>query len=297
MLEAAGSDTTGCLRRWPRRRGERAVVQSSWQNDVPALDMWKAPVEYVDWHRDELVIRAFLINSNIGMTAWFEECWREAEQHANTIFDPDIHDAALVYDTFTDNAAMDPAEYFWQLSAAVVKDACALYEVLLEQLPRRALAHRGLRLVKLSTEDSWRRGECSLFYRHYFGLEVMPIPVNDVLWMRDKLAHLRDELRTPQGLQDFLSRLHRLGVTGPATDAEKALPLSDDEPFLQGVALSQMATWKVLDIVRKQANTVASGMFSYTHGDASTPHLDALAAGTPLRVKNLPINNLVAHAR
>lgn len=246
----------------------------------------KSTTTYSEWHFNEIELRGFLVTSNLGMKSWFETQFTAAEAKAIEVFNPDLHDDSLAYDLFLEKTAIDPNDYWWQLSAAVIKDACALLEVFLERSADRVLATHGAGLRKLETEDSWKWYECESFYQDYMGLDVRPAGINDIIWIRNKLTHLRDELRTDKGLAEFDEVIKRLGVDGDPTDEETALGLVSHEPYtIRGVHLTQVQTWRILNLLRKHVDGLGAALHSYQYGLTSSKHLKALDHGLPLETK------------
>lgn len=254
------------------------------------LDSQTVSAEYVYWQMDELKIRGFLKATNHAMGAWLDAQWEAAESHASEIFDPDYHDAGLVAEVYEDRVGVWPPDYFWQLSAAVVKDAVALYEVFLEQLANVVLRRAGAQLATMNTEDSWKWAECEAFYRHYVGVDVRPPDVVAVLWIRNKLAHLRDELRTEAGHAEFAAHIEALGLGNPITPEEAALGLVEHRPYMaHGAHLTQLQTWRLLDIIADQVGVVARAAFPYLYRRQTNGYLEALGAGAPIGVKDLSV--------
>lgn len=262
---------------------------------VNYLDAHDVSAEYSYWRFDEVEVRSFLVATNHGMGDWLDAKWKEAEERAEDIFDPDRHDGGLVAELFEDAVGVWPSDYFWQLSSAVVKDACALYEVFLERMANAVLHRHGGRLSKLDSEDSWKWPECRLFYQNYIGVDVTPPAIESVLWVRNKLTHLRDELRTPAGLAEFQDRLGTLNIHHLRTPDEVALRLVGHEPYTaKGVALSQLETLRILDLLADQVASVALVAFSYDYGGATNPFLDAIRAKSPLPLRGFPTAKLIA---
>lgn len=260
---------------------------------VTYLDSHSVSAEYVFWQMEEQKVRAFLLTTNRGMDAWLSDQWDAAEARANEIFDPEVHDGGLVAEIYEDRISVWPTDYFWQLSSAVVKDAVALYEIFLEVLADQVLHCTGHRLSTLDTEDSWRWPECKSFYTHYVGVDVAPNDIEGVLWIRNKLAHLRDELRTETGRAEFASRVEQLGLGGPETAEEQPLGLVDHAPYMtRGVFLTQLQTWRLLDLIAVQVGKVALAAFPFIYGRQTSAYLEALRLGTPIAAQYLTVKQI-----
>jgi hypothetical protein len=233
---------------------------------ITYLDSHSVSADYVFWQQEEEKIRAFLRTTNRGMDVWLREQWDAAEGRADAIFNPDYHDAGLVAELYQDQIGVWPADYFWQLSAAVIKDAVALYEVFLETLASQVLGRAGHLLATLNTEDSWRWPECRAFYTHYVGVDIAPPPIEAVLWIRNKLAHLRDGLRTDAGRQELRGHIDAVSLNAPITDEERALGLVEHRPYMaDGVVLTQLQTWRLLDVIAEHVGVVALAAFPYLY--------------------------------
>lgn len=262
---------------------------------VQYLDSHAVSAEYSYWRLDEAEVRSFLVATNRGMGAWLDAKWTEAKDRAEAIFDPDMHDGGLVAELFEDAVGVWPSDYFWQLSSAVIKDACALYEVFLERMANAVLHRHGGRLTNLDSEDSWKWRECRLFYQNYIGIDVTPPAIESILWVRNKLTHLRDELRTPAGLAEFQTRLATLNVHHLRTPEEVALGLVSHQPYAaKGVALSQLETLRILDLLADQVASVALAAFKYDYGGATNCFLDAIRAKSPRALNGFPTARLIA---
>lgn len=245
-------------------------------------DWTTVPSQYVAWRTDYDAVRRFLINTNVGMSAWLDTQWSTASAEADRRFDPDQHDAGLVAEIFEETVGLWPDDYFWQLSSAVVKDSCTLFEVFLEDLAHAVLSRHGGGLDTRGSEDSWRWPECRDFYADYLGITVTPPDVEAILWIRNKLTHLRSTLRTSAGMGDFTGHMTVLGVDGPATADELDIGLVDTKPYLaHGVALTQLQTLRMIDHLGEHIGAVATAVMPYTDGTAATPALTALRLGKP----------------
>ncbi|WP_341946963.1 hypothetical protein [Microbacterium sp. LWH11-1.2] len=260
---------------------------------VTYLDSHSVSAEYAFWQMEEQKVRAFLLTTNRGMDAWLSDQWDAAEVRANEIFDPEAHDGGLVAEIYEDRIGLWPTDYFWQLSSAVVKDAVALYEIFLETLANQVLGRAGHRLSTLDTEDSWRWPEYKSFYTHYVGVDVASDDIESVLWIRNKLAHLRDGLRTETGRAEFASHVEQLGLDGPETAEEQPLGLVDHAPYMtHGVFLTQLQTWRLLDLIAVQVGKVALAAFPFIYGRQTSAHLEALRLGTPLAAPDLTVKQV-----
>ncbi|GGF18107.1 hypothetical protein GCM10011399_09740 [Subtercola lobariae] len=258
------------------------------------LDSHSVSAEYVFWQRDEEEVRAYLVSTNKGMGAWFDQEWEEAEDHANEIFDPDYHGADLPAVLFEKSVGVYPSDYFWQLSSATIKDACTLYEVFLEQMANAVLIRSQARLANLSTEDSWSWSQCELFFRHYIEVEVRPEKIRAVLWIRNKLTHLRDQLRTDAGKAEFEAHMTTLDISGPPTPDETELGLIEHRAYIDSaMQLTQLQTLRVLDVIRDHIGVVALAAFSFDYGRSTTEYLTALRNRSPIRIPDFPSQKLI----
>jgi hypothetical protein len=248
----------------------------------PYLDSHSVSSDYVFWQFEEVKVRALLRTTNRGMSAWLDGQWDLATARADDIFDPEVHDAGLVAEIFEDEVGVWPGDYFWQ--------------TFLERLAHSVLQNVGARLRNMETESSWRWEESKLFYQHYVGVDIVPPKVEAVLWIRNKLTHLRDELRTDIGRQELAAHVGTLSIDHPATPKEQALGLVEDRPYMsRGVNLTQLQTWRILDVLADQVGVVARAAFSPMFGGPFNPHLAALMAKTPLTIPKFPTSKLIAY--
>jgi hypothetical protein len=244
--------------------------------------------EYVYWMMEEEKVRAYLRNTNKAMDAWLTAQWEQAETDASEIFDPERHDAGLEDELFMEAVGIRPADYFWQLSAAVIKDACTLYEVFLERSAQEVLRRVGASLSTSDTDDSWRWDDCEVWYQHYVGVDVRPPKLAAALWIRNKLTHLRNEIKTNEGRSLLRGHLDVLGGFEPPSEPELALGLVEHGKYLHnGLALSQLQTLRVLDAVRDTVNEVALAVFPYVYRSTTNPYLTALQSKQPIGIPKL----------
>lgn len=260
----------------------------------PYLDSHSVPPDYVYWQFEEVKVRALLRITNRGMSTWLDEQWGLATTQASDIFNPDVHDAGLVAEIFEQEVGVWPGDYFWQLSSAVVKDACTLYETFLERLAHSVLRNVGAGLRNMETESSWRWEESKLFFQHYVGVGIVPPKIEAILWIRNKLTHLRDGLRTGAGRNELAAHLATLSITHPASADEKVLALVEDRPYMSGgVNLTQLQTWRILDVLADQVGIIAQAAFPPLFGGPLNPHLTALMAKKPLPIRKFPTGKLI----
>lgn len=107
----------------------------------------------------------------------------------------------------------------------MIKDSFTLYEVFLEDSAHHLLLPYGSGLNKLQTEDSWKVFEYQDFYKKYLGADIKSPEIEDIQWIRNKLSHLRDSLRTNEGKAEFAEKIEALGIVGDATTDENELNL------------------------------------------------------------------------
>ena len=260
------------------------------------LDSQIVSSQYVYWQHEEQRVRAFLRATNTGMDPWLRQRWDDAEVEADTTFDPERDDAGLTAEIFEKAVGVWPADFFWQLSSAVIKDACALYEMFLEAQANEVLGRAGAGLTKMNSEDSWRWNECRAFFSNYVGVNVTTPEIDAVLWIRNKMTHLRDQLRTQAGRREFAAHLATLGISSPATPEEEDLGLVEHSRVMaRGVHLSQLQTWRILDVLANQIGVLALAAFPYVYGGKTNPHLTALANRTPLPIKDFSAGKLFTY--
>jgi hypothetical protein len=254
--------------------------------------------QYVYWQREDQQLRAYFSATNRRMNDCFDEEWAAAEERANDTFDPEKHGDDLQAVLFEDAAGIWPADYIWQLSSAVVKDACTLYELFLEQMANAVLHRHGARLTKVASEESWRWEDCELFYRHYIDIEVLPRNIETIVWIRNKLAHLRDELRTEKGLKEFKASLAGLGIDGPPTAEELDLGLAEHLRFAsRGVFLTQLQTKRILDLLHEQIQLVALAAFEFDYRGRTNDYINALSQKAPIEIPKFSTKRLISFVK
>lgn len=254
---------------------------------IPGLDPAATTHVYVAWHRDEIELRNFLLASARGMSVWFNMKEDEAEA-AVAHLDPEEMYGDEAYDYFMDDVGIFWESYWHQLASAVVKDAFTLLEVFLEESVDNLLQRYHSRLITLDGEDSWRMSDCRWFFKAYLGFELVTEELGNIQWIRNKLAHLRDELRTVEGRQEFATKLSRLCVSHSETSDEKDLQLSHFEygrelAFAKSLVLSPLEVWRMLDLIRLHIDHLAQVLYRFRYGSVSTEALRALSNGAPVK--------------
>lgn len=258
---------------------------------------------YDMWNRDELEVRGFLIVSSRVMREWFnmryDAASREFHSMRRDAVDPDMFDEGYLYDLAVESCGVDPHDYDWQLSSAVIKDACSLYEVYLERAADQVLSVSGFGLKMPEPEGSWSWQTCRAFYEAYFGIDVRPSPIGNIIWMRNKMTHLRDMLRTDEGEREFRRKLAELGISDPAaTSEEYSLGLSELTPsWSNGVRLSHLEAYRIINMIRLQVNQTAELMSEFENGNVSSYYLDAIKAGNPAGASGLNPDKLLTRVQ
>lgn len=224
------------------------------------------------------------------MSAWFETKEQEAEAAIQHL-DPEQTDGSEAFDHFMDEVGIFWEQYWYQLASSVTKDAFTLFEVFLEESANEILRCYGSNLKSLSTEDSWRMPQCDDFYRDYLGFPIFTETVEDLQWIRNKLAHLRNELRTTTGKEEFSQKLTRLGLSEDANsdEAELRLPHFDygrELAFTKSLVLSPLEAWIVLNLLRKIIENHTLVFHDIKYGGASTQALDDLQNGRPVNERD-----------
>ncbi|GAB2516448.1 hypothetical protein [Paramicrobacterium agarici] len=247
------------------------------------LDSHEVSADYVWWADEERELRAVFLSTVRGMTNWFDEAWTESEANASDIFNPDQHDEGLAEELFSSTVGVYPDDYFSFMSASVIKDACSLYEGFLERTADSLLTRYETSLKFLSSDKSWQWSACRDFYAHYVGVTVQPGTIEAVLWIRNKLTHLRGQLRTTGGGQQLRGHLDLLHLEGvPVANEEETLDLRS--PYLRkGLSLSPLQSWRILDRLATHIGGVALAAFEFEYGRRTSAHFEALRDRQPLK--------------
>lgn len=254
---------------------------------VPGLDHSVTTSTYATWHFDEVELRSFLLTSVEGMKAWFQSKELEAEK-AVELLDPEETYGDEAFNHFMVGVGIFSEPYWNHLAAAVIKDAFTLFEVFLEESADRLLHGYRSGLKNLSSENTWLIRDCNRFYEDYLGFPILTADVEDIQWIRNKLSHLRDSLRTEQGQKEFSERLKRLGVGKDETEEEQVLRLPHHEfgrklAFSKPLVLSPLEAWRIVGILRAHVEQLTVVLHSIQYGGQTTEALEALREGSPVR--------------
>lgn len=254
----------------------------------------EAAAEYFFWHLAEEKTRAVLLATSRGMGPWFAEQEKVADSAANRI-DPETASGSEGFDAFMDEVNIFWDQYWEQIGAFIIKEAFKHYEVFLEASAHEILVRQGSGLVQHDTDESWNFQICRKFYSEYLGIEILPQPIVNIKWIRDKLSHLED-IRTPEGEKMLSDHLKKLGLDGPPTPEEAAMELyHDDWTSIFGIRLTftPVQTWRILDVLRGHVNALAPQFLTlYWPQDGSVPrqliNLRSGQAVNPRKSNNKP---------
>lgn len=243
------------------------------------------------WHTDELELRSFLLGTSTGMSAWFKAQEEAAEDEVKRTVNPEDSYGDEGYSLFMDRVGIFWEQYWYQLAAAVVKDAFTLYEVFLEESAHDLLCRHGSGLSNISTEKTWLLDQCDDFYRRYLGFPIKRDEIAHIQWIRNKMSHLRDTLRTPEGKAEFKERLNALGISGDPTgdEIQFGLPHYDygrDLAFGPSLTLSPLEAWRVLNLLRENIEELTLVLHMIQYGRRTTEALYNLSEGTAVNERD-----------
>lgn len=183
-------------------------------------------------------------------------------------------------------------QYWYQLAAGVIKDGFTLYEIFLEESAHDLLRRHGSGLRNLSTEKTWLLDQCHDFYNRYLGGYRIKRPeIENIQWIRNKMSHLRDSLRTQEGKAEFEEKLEAIRISGKPSDTEIELGLSHyeygrDLAFAKSLTLSPLEAWRILDILRAHIEELTVILHKIQYGRRTTQALYDLSNGTPVNERD-----------
>ena len=243
------------------------------------------------WHTDELELRSFLLTTATGMKAWFKSEEETAEDDVRRTFDPENFYGDEAYSLFMDRVGIFWEQYWYQLAASVLKDAFTLYEIFLEESAHDLLRRHGSGLKNLDTEKTWLLEQCDDFYQQYLGFQIKRPEIVNIQWIRNKMSHLRDSLRTLEGRAEAKERIGALDISGGPTDAETELGLPHyeygrDLAFARPLTLSPLEAWRILDILRGHIEELTVILHRIQYGTRTTLPLYKLSQGTPVNERD-----------
>jgi hypothetical protein len=258
---------------------------------IPGLEHSKTTPRYSMWHMDELELRSFLVATSTAMRAWFKAEEEAAEDEADRTMNPEDSYGDEGYNLFMDRVGIFWEQYWYQLAAAVIKDAFTLYEVFLEESAHDLLRRHGSGLRNLSTEKTWLLEQCDDFYKRYLGFPIKRDEIEHVQWIRNKMSHLRDSLRTPEGKAEFAGKIEALDISGDPGDEESDLGLPHHEygrelAFGPTLTLSPLEAWRVLNLLRKHVEELTLILHKIQYGRYTTKPLHNLSEGTPVNERD-----------
>ncbi len=250
--------------------------------NIQPLSFEKSNHAYSGWDDDEQNIRRFLLTSNIGMSAWFESQEEYANEQGFAGVDPSEAYGDEGFSAYMDNIGLLQGDYWSSLAASAVKNAVSIFEIYLEDSADALLSPRGWALAKKAKGNSWLWHECHEFYETIFGLDLDTPPINAARWIRNKLTHLHDTLRTDD--HEVELKLHRktLGLEFPETEIEKPLGLhrTTYAPMLglPNLELTPLDAWRILDTLRLVVHQLAPSLGECERMRATTDALTSLAS-------------------
>lgn len=258
---------------------------------VPGLEHSQNTPRYAMWHADELELRSFLLTTATGMKAWFKSEEEAAEEHVRRTFDPENSYGDEGYSLFMDRVGIFWEQYWYQLAAGVLKDAFTLYEIFLEESAHDLLRRHGSGLKYLSTEKTWFLEDCDDFYQRYLGFQIKRPEIKHIQWIRNKMTHLRDSLRTAEGQAEAEERIDALKISGGPTDAENELGLTHyeygrDLAFARPLTLSPLEAWRILDLLRGHIEELTVILHRIQYGTRTTAPLYNLSKGIPVNQRD-----------
>lgn len=261
------------------------------EDRIPGLAHSRTTPRYSTWHTDELELRSFLLGTTTGMKAWFKAEEEAAEKKVAMTVNPEDSYGDEGYSLFMDRVGIFWEQYWYQLAAAVIKDAFTLYEVFLEESAHDLLRRHGSGLVNLSTEKTWLLDQCDDFYTRYLGFPIKHGEIGDIQWIRNKMSHLRDSLRTQEGKAEFEGRIKALDISDNPTDDEAQLGLPHYDygrelAFGPTLMLSPLEAWRVLNLLRKNMEDLTQVLHKIQYGNSTTEPLYNLSKGVPVNERD-----------
>ncbi|MBP2392779.1 hypothetical protein [Paenarthrobacter nicotinovorans] len=259
---------------------------------IPGLEHSRTTPRYAMWHANELELRSFLLTTSTGMKAWFKSEEEAAEEEARRAFDPQASYGDEAYSLFMDRVAIFWEHYWYQLAAGVIKDGFTLYEIFLEESAHDLLRAHGSGLRYLSTEKTWLLNECHDFYDRYLGgFQIKRLEIENIQWIRHKLSHLRDSLRTVGGKAEFEERIEALGISGAPSQVEDGLGIPHydygrDLAFAKSLTLSPLEAWWILDKLRAHVEELTVILHRIQYGRRTTQALYDLSKGKPVKERD-----------
>jgi hypothetical protein len=140
-------------------------------------------------------------------------------------------------------------------------------------------------------DKTWLLEQCDVFYQQYLGFQIKRPEIINIQWIRNKMSHLRDSLRTMDGRAEAKERIDALDISGGPTDAESDLGLPHHEygrdlAFARPLTLSPLEAWRILDILRRHIEELTVILHKIQYGTRTTVPLYNLSKGTPVNERD-----------
>ena len=252
---------------------------------LPALNIKSLSYEssnsaYHRWDENEQDCRRFMLTSNIGMSAWFEQQEESANREGFSMVDASNAQGDEGYSAYMDSVGLLKEDYWPALAAASVKNAVSFFEIYMEDSADEILRSRGWCLTKKAENKSWHWDDCVRFFDSFFGAGIASPEIESIRWIRNKLTHLHDTLRTQDDERALMSHRSTLGLDEPETGAEKPFglyrfmyaPLAG-MPNLQ---LTPLDAWRIMATLRSFVHMLAPHLGRVERRQKTTPSLDLL---------------------
>lgn len=248
--------------------------------NIESLDYESSNHAYDRWDADEQNCRRFLLTSNIGMTAWFEQQEESANREGFAGVQASEAHGDEGHLAYMNNVGLLKEDYWPALSASTVKSAVSFFEIYMEDSADEILQSRGWCLKKKLEGKSWNWEDCARFFESFFTVDITPPEVESIRWIRNKLTHLNDTLRTPEDEIALEGHRATLGLDTPETDLEKPFGLYRFryEPLagLPNLQLTPLDAWRILEVLRSMINQLAPHFGRAERRQVTTEALDLL---------------------
>lgn len=255
-------------------------------------DSLDSNLAYAQWLEDDDAIRRTLLTTSAGMTPWYAAQETAANRRAFSGQDLSEMYGDEGFNEYMEHVGLLKEDYWYQIGAAAVKDAVTIFEIYLERSAIFILDRHGWSTKSAGTEQSWRWDQCTAFYEACIAVDFADSAygLDSIIWIRNKVTHLRNRLRTPAGESEYQGHREQLGLNRPCNDEEKDLNLYSHgyREALSGLAnlhLTPLDAWRIMDRLEAIVleNTERLGLID--RGIETTKWLDALSENPDLGSK------------